>query len=381
MVLTWTIIYLSFRQFWNRLLSLTTVQVLAMLVIIWMSAVFNFWAAEQRVLYHYQILVYVTLFVSLVNPLLGIFLINHAEDKVTARILGIALVDFISYAGFFIIQMRRGKKLFHAYFWKYALLFNLPLLPHYLSMTVLNSADRIMIRNIVGEDKAGIYSLAYSVSNIMTMLHSALMQTISPWMYQKIKCKKTENIAPVAYMTLILVAAANLLLIVFAPEIVAIFAPAPYYEAIWIIPPVAMSAYFTYSYDLYAKFAFYYEKTLLIMMASVVGASLNVILNWIFIRHYGYIAAGYTTLFCYSIFSVAHYTLMNRICKIYCDGIRPYNSGIILKITIAFLLSGFLLLTTYNHRVIRYGILLISFSTIWLQRRIFARILRHLNPK
>ena len=45
-----------------------------------------------------------------------------------------------------------------------------------------------------------------------------------------------------------------------------------------------------YSYDLFAKLAFYYEKTGFVMIASVVGAALNVLLNYIFIGKYGYIA-------------------------------------------------------------------------------------------
>ena len=46
-------------------------------------------------------------------------------------------------------------------------MFNLPLVPHYLSGAILNTADRIMIEKMVGASAAGIYSLAYSVSLIM----------------------------------------------------------------------------------------------------------------------------------------------------------------------------------------------------------------------
>ena len=63
-----------------------------------------------------------------------------------------------------------------------------------------------------------------------------------------------------AYFTMIIIAIVNLLLICFAPEIISLFAPPPYYEAIWIVPPVAMSVFFMFCYDLFAKFAFYYEK-------------------------------------------------------------------------------------------------------------------------
>ena len=197
-------------------------------------------------------------------------------------------------------------------------------------------------------------------------------------MYGKIKRGTISDIVPVAYMTLILIGGVNLVLILFAPEIVAIFAPAPYYEAIWTIPPVAMSSFFIFSYDLYAKFAFYHEKTLLIMGASIIGAMLNVFLNRIFIARYGYIAAGYTTLTCYFVFSFAHYFLMNRICRRYFKGETPYQSGVIIKITAGFLVSGFLLLFTYYNPFIRYGIALAALLVAWIRWSDFIRIWKQL---
>lgn len=281
LVFMWTIFYLCARDFWNRLFSLSTVQMLAMLVMIWATSVFNFWSAEQRVEYKYKLLVVLTIVVSIAKPIIGIFFVIHAEDKVTARILGLVLVELIAYIWLFVIQMYRGKRFFIKKFWIHALTFNIPLIPHYLSQTVLNSADRIMIKNLVNESSAGIYSLAYSISLLMTLFNNALGQTISPWLYKKIKENKIKDISNVAYASLVVVGSCNILLIAFAPEAVAVFAPSTYYEAIWVIPPVAMSVYFMFAYDLFAKFEFYYEKTRWIALATVCGAILNIILNYI----------------------------------------------------------------------------------------------------
>ena len=206
LVIIWSVIYIIFHSFWNKLFGLTTVQMSAMLVMIWATAAFNFWAFEQRVLYKYKVLVMLTLLVSMAQATAGILLGINARDKVTAIILGMALVELIGYSGLYVIQMRRGKKFFYAKFWKYAIFFNIPLIPHYLSQIVLNSADRIMISNMIGDDEAGIYSLAYSVSSIMVIFNSALMQTINPWIYQKIKAKKIKDIENIAYISLIIVA-------------------------------------------------------------------------------------------------------------------------------------------------------------------------------
>lgn len=359
MVVVWTAIYLTFHKFWNDVFSLSTVQMLSMLMIIWSSGVFNFWASEQKVKLNYISLIAVTLVLSIIQPAVGIVFVLNARDKVTARILSIAIVGFLGYTGLFVAQMKRGKRFFSARYWKYALAFHLPLIPHYLSQTVLNSADRIMIQNMVGKSEAGIYGLAYSVALIMTLFNTALMQTITPWMCQKIKDQLINDIAPIAYMTLILIAGVNILLILFAPEVIRIFAPLEYYDAIWIIPPVVMSVYFMYMYDLFAKFAFYYEKTTYIMLASMIGAVLNIILNWIFIKRYNYYAAGYTTLLSYMTYAIVHYIIMRIVCRKNINGVQVYELRILMKITCAFLSFGFIGLALYNYIILRYCLIVI----------------------
>ena len=375
LVLFWTVIYLLFREFWNGLFSLSTVQMLSMLVLTWSSTAFECWAAEQRVEYKYCTLVIVTLLVSVAKPIVGILFVVLANDKVTARILGLVLVELAGYVSLFVSQIKRGKQVYSGKYWKYALAFNIPLVPHYLSQVILSSSDRIMISSMVGNSQAGIYSLAYSLSSIMLLFNTALMQTISPWIYKKIKGQKINEIEPIAYISLVFIAVVNLLLILIAPEAVAVFAPKTYREAIYVIPPVAMSVFFMYSYDLFAKFAFYYEKTKMIMAASCIGAALNILLNYIFIKRYGYIAAGYTTLVCYIVYAVAHYFMMNMVCKKFCGGIKPYKGIYIGGIAVLFLIFGFLLLFTYDYAPIRYSLIVAVIIITVLNREKIIRIL------
>ncbi len=352
----WIIIYLFSRSFWNQLFHLSTLQVLLMLCLIWTTSAFNFWSIEQRVDYKYTKLVTITVLVSILKPVIGVYLVITSEDKVTARIIGLVLVELLFYTGGFIAQVYHGKKLFSKKFWIYALKFNIPLIPHYLSQVVLNNSDRIMIDRLIGSDESGIYSLAYSIAMIMTVFNSALVQTLNPMIFRRIKDKRISEIAPVAYLSIFIVCLANLFLILVAPEIVKIFAPAEYYEAIYCIPPVCVGMIFMFSYEIFSKFAFYYEKSALIMLASVVGALLNIILNYIFIPKYGYIAAAYTTLICYIFYSIFHYLLMNRICNTKMDGVKPYNIVVLILGVLIFTAVGFVFMMLYDHTLIRYAI-------------------------
>jgi O-antigen/teichoic acid export membrane protein len=356
LVTIWTVVYLVFQSFWNDLFQLTTAQMLAMLCICWANSVFTFWSAEQRVDFKYKNLVIVTIIASIAIPALGILLVLNSEDKVTARILGMAIVEMAAYSWMFFYQMRKGHKFYSKRFWKYALALNIPLIPHYLSQVALNSVDRIMISSLVGDSAAGIYSLAYSISQVMIIFNTALTQTLEPWLYHKIHDKDITSMKRVAYPAFMFVAAINLLIIALAPEIVAVFAPVEYYEAIWVIPPVSMSVYFMFAYTFFASFEFYFEKTKLISVATVVGAALNIVLNYLLIPVLGYQVAGYTTLLCYMLYAVMHYVFMRRLSMAH-FGKQPYSFKVLSGMTFVFLVAGFGLMATYNVPLMRYGIL------------------------
>lgn len=375
-------IYIVFHGFWNKLFNQSTLLMLTMFIMIWTSMSFNFWSARQRVDYKYKLLVRVTIFTSIAKPMLSITaILLFPKYKVEARILSLGIVELIAYTGFFLAQIRRSKTLFSRYYWKYALKFNIPLIPHYLSQIILNQCDRIMIERIEGNSAAGIYSLAYNISQIMLVFNTAILNSMNPWIYKSIKEKQIKRIGTVSYAVLILIASVNIFLILLAPECIAIFAPKEYYAAIYVIPPIAMSVYFIFMYSLFAAFEFYYEKTGFITIASVSGALLNIILNYILIPKFGFIAAGYTTLLCYIVYSIGHYLFMRKLCKNEFAKSKIYDVKKLGLITIVFVVLGSFVILYYDVRIIRYVEILVIVILIFAKRRYFIDILNGMQKK
>ncbi len=369
----WFVVFGVFNSFFCGLFELNTLQLLSIPVDVWLVAVCTFWSTDQRVDYKYRKLVLVTVVSSILRPLAGIAAVIIFDDKVTARIISTIVVYAALYIVLFAIMMKKGKVFFHKKYWKYAIKFNLPLIPHYLSTSILNGADRIMIARMVGEREAGFYTLAYSISLIMSTLSTALLKTIEPWLFKNIRDKQLGKFSKVSEPSFIFVAVVNLFLIVLAPEIIRAFAPVEYLDAIWVIPPVSMSVFFTYMYTFYSVFEFYYEKTIYISVATVLGAVFNIATNYIFIGLFGYLAAGYTTLFCYIMFALMHYVFMTRILKKNLNGVKVYRLRNILIISISFMACGFALMATYPFMIVRYLIvLLLIAAAIVMRKRIIA---------
>ena len=98
----------------------------------------------------------------------------------------------------------------------------------------------------------------------------------------------------------------------FAPEIMSILAPSQYMEGIYAIPSIAAGVYFTAVYSLYMRVELYYKETGFATLASTLAALVNIILNLIFIKLHGFIAAGYTTMICYALLALFHYVNIKR---------------------------------------------------------------------
>lgn len=359
LVLCWFGIYVFFNDAINEFLSLDTKQMICIFITIWTTAIYSFWAANQRNVLEYKKLVCVTALSSVLRPILGVILISFCSDKVMARIYGNVLVNLFIYLPLFFEHILKGKVLFVKKYWLYAIKLNFPLVPHYLANTVLSSFDIVMIKRMSGEEKAGIYGLAYSLSMVTLAFNQALSDIIGPWLYRKLKTKKEKEISGAVETALLIVGIVNLLLIVFSPEIVWLFAPKEYYEAIWVIPPVSMSVYFMFLYSIFVSFEYYYEKTYISSIASVMAAMLNVCLNYIFIPRYGFIAAAYTTLVCYVLYALFHYIAMEKICTKATGEGSPINKKHFSVISVLFLVVGFLFMFAYKNIIIRYSVVLV----------------------
>ena len=376
--LVWALIYVLFHDWWNRLLSLNTLQVISMLIMILTSSTFGLWAIEQRTEYNYKRLVLVTAIVSVMKPTVGIWAVLRATDKVTARIVSALVVEVLFYSWIIFFNIFRGSCLFSGKFWRYLLVYSLPLIPHSISQSVLHSSDRIMIQNMIGNKEAGFYNLAYSVALMMIIVNSSLSQTLAPWTYQKLKAGRENELNRIAVASCIVIALMNLLLIILAPEMMAIFAPKEYAGAVYAIPPIAMSVYFMFLYDWFVRIEYYFERTHYILVASIGGALVNLALNYFWLPILGYVAAGYTTLISYMFYTFLHYYFMRKICKEQLENKRIYSEKQLAMVTTGFIILGLCLNLTYNSRIVRYLLLFVSLIVAAVFRKQITSFIREL---
>lgn len=369
-------IFILFRRQWSEILGLSPVIIALMFVEMLVTPSLSFWSGKQRFEYQYKKLVSVTLIKSVANPVLGLLAVKCFTDKSLARIASIVVVEVLVCLPIMIKQFHKGRCFFDRTYWKFALGMAIPLLPHYLSGTVLSQGDRVMIDKFVGKSEVAFYSVAYSIGMLVQIFTNAINNSFIPWVYQKIKAKDYKGIQKTVNMLLILIAVISVGIMMCSPELILIFGSEKYKSAVYVIPPVAASVFFIFLYNILAIPQFYFERTKFLMLSSITAAITNIALNYVFIPIYGYVAAGYTTLACYVLYSVGHFFVSKRVTSHYIPGEKLYDSKFICVIGILMIVVGVFSNLLFEFWYIRYGMLIICLFVVMVKRDKLIMMLR-----
>ena len=273
------------------------------------------WISRTRYEYNYKSLIKITLLVSVLSPGISLLCILLFDDKAVGKVFGQYLIYLILGIVLYVKTILKCGVLYNKQYWKFAIGFNLPLVPHYLSLVLLNQADRIMITNYCGGSANGIYSLAYSAASLILLLNTGVTQAMTPWVYSEIEKNRKQSIRSVCTIICMIYIIFDFAFILLVPEAITILAGEKYKQAIYVVPPIAASMFWILLYNLYSIIEFYYEKTKPVMVCSTISAILNVCLNYFFIPRYGFIAAAYTTLVSYLINALLHAFILKDICR------------------------------------------------------------------
>ncbi len=301
--------------------------------------------------YRYQSFLKISFINTISNVTLSLILLYtvFTEQRYLGRILGGALpliaIAIYVYARCF----RQAKPKVNLEYWKFGLGYSLPIIPHGISQIILSSFDRIMIKSFVGVSQAGIYSLGCNIEQLVKVTTSSLDTVWGPWFYEQMESKNYKKIKRIstyyAYGMFVLLA----LLILIAPEIVIIMGSAEYRDAKYVVIPLMTCTYFTFLYTIPATIEYYHQKTTMIAAGTMGAAALNIVLNYIFVRKYGYQAAAYTTMFSYFVYFVFHYQIAKKI-----QGEQLFNTKAIAGFIAAILGMNVLGYIFIDHMIVRF---------------------------
>lgn len=266
--------------------------------------------------FRYKEYLALSFFYSFGSVALSIALITAAyspETSYVGRIIGsvvpLALISLYIILRSFISAKPKISKTY----WKYGLAISLPLIPHGLSQILLNQCDRIMIKNMVGDSEAGLYSLAYNIATLFFVLITSVDTAWTPWFYERMNQGDEAGIRRNTAVYTIAMSVVSVLIFLGGPFLVTVMGNADYYSSRWLIIPLIYSMFFSFLYTMPVAVEYYYKKTKLVASATIASAVLNVALNYVCIKAFGYQAAAYTTVFCHLAYFLFHLFFAKKI--------------------------------------------------------------------
>ena len=369
------IIYIIFHNQFNKWSEMPTYIMLALFGQFLFAPAVDFWTIRKRYEYIYRPVVFRTLLMLLLYTAGGLVAVALTEEKGYARILSEVATNLAFGIPLFIYNRKKGKTWFNKKHASFALRFNLPLLLHHLSLYVLNSFDTIMVQKMVSFAAAGLYGLAYRAGDAIKVISNSINSALIPWEYEQLEKKEFKKIDNVVFLSFVAMAGVSIMFSACAPELLMLLADNRYQEAIDVIPPVAISVLFSYMYTSFANVELFYENNKFTMYISTAGAVLNVVLNYIGIKLFGFVAAAYTTLICFILFAFSHYVYMTHCVRKEFGVKRVFRAGRIVVLSAVVIAFGLLIVLLYDHVIIRYSILAVILVAMFLKRKVFLDII------
>lgn len=355
------LVYSFSITFWNDVTGLPTHLMLLLLFGLLVAPARDFWLSRQRFEYRYKLSGTVTVFSAIFASGLAVAAVLYANNIGYSDIASVRLFAnyFIIYGVAFIIWLSiflQGRCFYSSKYWRFSLQLSLPLIGYSIASQILSVSDRMMISKMVGNSAVGIYGTLYTVSSLSLMVWMAINSSFEPYLYQNMENPKSK-IKKLSMSMLGMYSLAAILLVYLAPEIVRILATEEYYKGIYIMPPVAGGVYFIAVSNFYSDILVYLKRTKLIMVSSAIAATLNVILNYIMIETYGYMAAAYTTLLSYVVMAVLLSIWANREFKKHITEVDfVYDNKIILAMSIVTLVISLFAISVYDYGIVRYTV-------------------------
>ena len=356
--LIWLVISNLVPNNFGQFFDLDPIYINIMLIYLLFMPAINLYQARERYMFEYKKTVLVSLIIAISTSVLSVLLVLFMDNGLMGRVIGAAIPSVILGIFLYAYFIKRGKKVEIKY-WAYAIPICFPYIPHLLSMTLLNSTDRIMITKFCGAEETALYSLAYNCGMIVTLLMTSLNSAFAPWLGEKLYNDRFVEIKVFSkkYITAFFVLAIGIMLV--SPEILLILGGRSYYEAVYVLAPVSMGCLCQFLYTLFVNVEQFKKKTVGMAIASILAALINLGLNYLLIPRMGYLVAAYTTLIGYICLLLMHMYLVKRL-----NVGDVFDYKFVILIVLIGIVAMVIITDLYSNTVIRFIVIGIYCATL-----------------
>ena len=198
---------------------------------------------------------------------------------------------------------------------KKMLAYSLPMVVIGFAGIINEMLDRAILKYLLPYDlhtnmaMVGVYGACYKLAVLMTLFIQAFRYSAEPFFFSHAKEKNSTKVYAEVMKYFVIVCVTIFLMVMFYLDVFKYFIGRDFREGLPVVPILLIANLFL---GVYVNLSIWYklnDKTLLGAVVSFGGAVITIVLNVVFVPHYGYMASAWATLVCYVSMAVVSYVL------------------------------------------------------------------------
>lgn len=255
--------------------------------------------------------VLITIFFNVILILVIPHFLVHGKFFGIEYHLSVELIFIANFLGSFVTflmlvpDLIKEKIKFSFDLWKNMVLYSYPLLFAGIIGTINETLDRILLQNYLPKEvnfmaQIGIYGACVRVAMLMAIFTQMFRFAAEPFFFNKEKGEDQKSILAESTKYFFLFGLIIFLGVMAYLDIIQYFIGPKYREGLKIVSVYMLGSL---GLGLYFNLSFWYKlngKTYFGIIITAIGAFITVMLNILFIPHYGYVASAWARLICYT---------------------------------------------------------------------------------
>ena len=345
------VLYVLFPHVFDRFFLIDRKYMTVMFAYLFAVPALNMFQTTQRLSYKYKLSATISIGVALLSPVFAVILVLLMKnDRLYGRIIGQYAPYTILGVVFYIYYLCQSRKI-KVSNWAYALRIGIPLVFSYLGSRILLQVDTIVLKHMCTAEQVGTLSVSHSTSHLVLILVQTLNLSWAPWFYDMLKRKNYPEIRKLYKIYLWIMVAFTFVVLLIGPELVHFLGSGKYSESAYLLPANILCGVFTVLTTQFVNLETYHKKPEYAAILTGIVAALNIVLDIVGVKLWGYMAVCYTTIVCQILLITLHYIFTMKM------SIREMLAA---KTVVAAIGASVILipvaLLMYQHNVIRYTV-------------------------
>ena len=203
------------------------------------------------------------------------------------------------------------------------LTFSMPLIPAILSIWIYNLSDRYIIGYFLDIGNVGIYSVSYSLGNMVSLFYGPISVVFLPALSKLYRDNKNDEIIShfnnLSKLYLILAIPSMFGLSVLSKKLLITLTTSDFTEGFIVIPIIAMGTILFNYGSINANILILHKQTKKFALITIFSAIINLILNIILVPMIGIVGAALATLMTFIFYFIANGILSFRLLNLNID--------------------------------------------------------------